>query len=192
MSIHSREQPARLKNDILSRLARHTDQTSSCPNILGVRALGDDSQARLGPFGDRECGEGKRLANLVGTALDLQPVTLLGSGEVVDVNIRADAGRVVSARGNGQTTSPVCHGGREGPVQSAFGVELAGCHLESSPNQPRLSLVDDDLAQEEFIDGTVGTDALPHLLNLLEFCAHGEGGIRDEPGRLERKQEKKT
>lgn len=35
------------------------EHRSSCPHVLGVRALGDDHQPRLSPLGDSHCGECK-------------------------------------------------------------------------------------------------------------------------------------
>lgn len=38
---------------------RNPQYCSSCPHVLGVRALGDDCQPRIGLLGDGHCGERK-------------------------------------------------------------------------------------------------------------------------------------
>lgn len=61
-------------------------------------------------------------------------------------------------------------------MQAAFGVELARANLQSGSDNAWFRIIDINLAQEEFIDGTVGPSAFPDLVDLLKFRRHGEGG----------------
>lgn len=63
-------------------------------HILGMRPLGHNREPRFGLLGDGHGGEGQGLADLVGSAFNLEPVARGGTRQVVDVDVGAHPRRI--------------------------------------------------------------------------------------------------